>query len=159
MHMIQNKIESIESGNKHLDNLVKLFLNKFEDRIAQFRLVGNKILLSLRVGKKNNRQQTITIGIIQVPDEPFLINSNNTGALILSRIGKITTDGDMHEILRYGFGIHHSGIVMEDDFTVCLKHTIDEIEDLSLSKFSMILLEMAHHADVMEEILFQQDIH
>ncbi len=62
--MIQNKIESIESGNKHLDNLVKLFLNKFEDRIAQFRLVGNKILLSLRVGKKNNRQQTITIGII-----------------------------------------------------------------------------------------------
>ena len=47
---------------------------------------------------------------------------------------------------------------MEDDRTVCLKHTIDEIEEKSLAKFSIAVLEMAHHADVLEEILLEQDV-
>ena len=79
--------------------------------------------------------------------------------LFLSRIGKIKSNEDLSEILRYAFGIHYSGVVMEDDQTVCLKHTIDdEIEEISLAKFSIAILEMAHHADVLEEILLEQDV-
>ncbi len=158
MNFEKNKIESIQSGNDYLNVLIKQFLTEFNYRIAHFRTIGDKILLSIRVGHQNSRKQIITIGAIQVPDDPFLLNSSSTSVLILSRIGKINNEEYIPRILRYAFGIHYSGVVMEDDHTVCLKHTIDEIEDLSLAKFSIIILEMAHHADILEEILLDQDL-
>ena len=158
MNFDHSKIEALQSGNAYLDNLIEQFLQEFSDRISNCRTIGDKILLGLHVGSKNNRQQTITIGIIKVPDDPFLLNSDNSSVLFLSRIGKIKSNEDLSEILRYAFGIHYSGVVMEDDQTVCLKHTIDEIEEISLAKFSIAVLEMAHHADVLEEILLEQDV-
>ena len=158
MNIEQNKIESIQSGSTYLDNLIKQFLYEFSDRISHFRTIGDKILLGLHVGNKNSRQQVITTGIIKVVDDPFLLNTSNTSVLLLSRIGKIRNNKDLSEVLRYAFGIHYSGVVMEDDQTVCLKHTIDEIEEISFARFSIALLEMAHHADVLEEVLLEQDV-
>ena len=158
MNFDRSKIEALQSGNAYLDNLIEQFLQEFSDRISDYRTIGDKILLGLQVGNKNNRQQIITIGIIKVPDDPFLLNSDNSSVLLLSRIGKIKNNEDLSEVLRYAFGIHYSGVVMEDDQTVCLKHTIDEIEEISLAKFSIAILEMAHHADVLEEILLEQDV-
>ena len=151
-------MEFIQSGNTYLDTLIKQFLHEFSDRIAHCRTIGDKILLALRVGDNNNRQQVITVGAIKVPDDPFLLNSGNTSMLLLSRIGKIKSNEDLSEILRYAFGIHYSGVVMEDDQTVCLKYTIDEIEETSLARLSIAILEMAHHADALEEILLEQDV-
>ena len=65
MNFDHSKIEALQSGNAYLDNLIEQFLQEFSDRISNCRTIGDKILLGLHIGSKNNRQQTITIGIIK----------------------------------------------------------------------------------------------
>ena len=147
----------VETGYPAFDQCLNDVIQNHLPEVESVVVSGNKVLLTFVTGLEMDRHQTLMLGPLELDEFADFLDCAANPIFISTNIGEALTATELKEVLQYAIQIHHSAIVMDEDWLLSMKRLIPDLNQVSTLELAEILKEMAFHSDHIEEILFGQD--